>query len=208
VPVPASTNIAGVILAGGRSSRMGGGDKCLLPLGGRPILAHVIERLRPQVSNLALNANDDPARFAPFGLPVLPDAISGFAGPLAGILTAMQWAAKQPRISHVATVAADSPFFPPDLVSCLFGSSADPERIIMSSSGGTRHPVFALWPISLRDGLGGFLAGGGRKVTEFADRFDCISVEFPLGPVGDPFFNINTPGDLAAAEAVCARLPI
>ncbi len=200
------TEPLGVILAGGQSSRMGGGDKCLLPLGQGTLLSHVIERLRPQVGGMALNANGDPARFSDFGLPVVGDTIAGFAGPLAGVLAGLDWAAAR-GATQVVTVAADTPFFPADLVSCLqagtgasglaMAATPDPAR------GLSRHPTFALWPVSLRDDLRAALSGGLRKVVLWTDRHGCATVPFPVAAF-DPFFNVNTPDDMARARDILA----
>lgn len=196
----------GVILAGGQATRMGGGDKGLLTLGGKPLLRHVIERLEPQVAALALNANGDAARFDGLALPVLPDSIDGFAGPLAGVLAGLDWAAEQ-GAETIVTAAADTPFFPCDLVPRLLlaaeGMAAplvlavtpDPDR------GRARHPTFGLWPVALRDDLRAALTGGLRKVVLWTDGHGGREALFPV--VGtDPFFNVNTPGDLARAEAI------
>jgi len=191
----------GVILAGGRASRMGGGDKGLLPLGRSTILGHVIDRLAPQVAGLALNANGDPTRFAALGLPVLPDTVGGLAGPLAGVLAGLDWAAGL-GASHVITAAADTPFLPADLVQRLMQAAqtaGTPVALAATSDG--RHPTFGLWPVALREDLRSALAGGLRKVVDWADRHGCASADFPAGPP-DPFFNINTPQDLALAEAM------
>lgn len=197
----------GVILAGGLARRMGGGDKGLLELGGRPILHHVIDRLSPQVEGLALNANGDPARFAGFGLPVLPDSVPGFAGPLAGVLAGLDWAAGQ-GAEAIVTAAADTPFFPCDLVPCLqlaseemahplaLAATPDPER------GRVRHPTFGLWPVALREDLREALAGGLRKVVLWTDRHGGREALFPVTGGMDPFFNVNTPEDLARAQAM------
>jgi molybdopterin-guanine dinucleotide biosynthesis protein A len=197
--------IAGMILAGGRSSRMGGGDKCLADLGGRPLLAHVIERLRPQVDIMALNANFDPERFADFGLDVIPDSMPDHPGPLAGVLAAMDWAAGQGAQS-VVTVAADTPFFPTDLVTALRASRVAhqlPLAMAMTPDGGQgyhRHPTFGLWPVDLRDDLRAALADGTRKVIAWSEPKGCARAIFhDRGP--DPFFNINTPEDLTRARA-------
>ena len=148
--------VAGVILAGGLARRMGGGDKALLELAGRPLLAHVIERLAPQVDELVLNANGDPARFAQFGLPVVPDTVEGFAGPLAGVLAGMRWAAARGH-QDVASAAGDTPFFPTDLVARLQAARGD-QPICMAATrdperGLSEHPTFALWPVRLADDL-------------------------------------------------------
>ena len=194
----------GVILAGGLATRMGGGDKGLLPLGGRTLLGHVIDRLEPQVAGLALNANGDPARFARFGLPVLPDSIEGYAGPLAGVLAGLDWAADQ-GAETIVTAAADTPFFPGDLVPQLLlaaegmehplalAATPDPER------GMSWHPTFGLWPVALRDDLRAALRGGLRKVVLWTEAHGAGQAVFPVGGI-DPFFNVNTPEDLERAR--------
>ncbi len=195
--------IAGVILAGGLSRRMGGGDKCLLRLGGRPILGHVIDRLRPQVDLLGLNANGDAKRFAEFGLPVFPDSIEGYAGPLAGVLAGMDWAAGQ-GADHIVTAAADTPFFPTDYVVALRTARvADGGPLAMAMTPGEgdrldRHPTFGLWPVDLRDDLRQALEGGLRKVVAWTEPHGCARAIFHDRST-DPFFNINTPDDLAKA---------
>lgn len=195
----------GVILAGGRAVRMGGGDKALLSLGGRSLMARAIERIEPQVEALALNANGDPARFARFGLPVLPDPLPDFPGPLAGILAGLDWAAAL-GARHLVTVAADTPFFPPDLVPRLLLAAEDAgQPIALAATSGTegpqRHPTFGLWPTDLRADLRATLAAGQRKVVDWADRHGAAMALFPVGGY-DPFFNINRPEDLAQAEAM------
>ena len=199
--------IAGVLLAGGQSQRMGGGDKCLRPLGGRPILAHVIERAQPQVATLVLNANGDAARFASFGLPVVADDIAGFAGPLAGVLAGLDWAATHlPAATHVASFATDAPFLPRDLVAALRdGIREGAYQLACAASDGRAHPVFGLWPLALREDLRQALVGGLRKVDQWTGRYRLIEVEFPAAPV-DPFFNANRPEDLAEAERLVTRV--
>ncbi|KPP84004.1 MAG: molybdopterin-guanine dinucleotide biosynthesis protein MobA [Rhodobacteraceae bacterium HLUCCA08] len=183
-----------VILAGGRGRRMGGTDKALMWLGGRPMLSHVIDRLAPQAGALAINANGDPARFATFGLPVLPDPVAGFAGPLAGILAALDWALAQGAQS-VVTVAADTPVFPADLVDRLAAAGAP---AIAATADGP-HPVFGLWPVAAAPGLRAALDAGTRKVGDWAEAIGATPVRFEdTDP--PPFFNINTPEDLARAE--------
>lgn len=200
--------ILGVILAGGQSTRMGGGDKCLLSLGGRPILARVIERLRPQVDGMALNANGDPARFDAFGLPVLPDSVTGFPGPLAGVLAGMDWAARE-GADTIVTAAADTPFFPDDLVRALRTATvAGNTRLAMAMTPGEdgrldRHPTFGLWPVDLRDDLRAALDGGLRKVVAWTEPIGCARAVFH-DRTPDPFFNVNTPEDLARAGALLA----
>jgi molybdopterin-guanine dinucleotide biosynthesis protein A len=199
--------IGGVILAGGLSRRMGGGDKSLAPLGGRPILAHVIDRLRPQVDALALNANGDPARFADFELEVLPDSVPGFAGPLAGVLAGLDWAAGR-GIDAVVTAAADTPFFPRDLVSGLAAARAaagTPLAVAMTEDverGHSPHPTFGLWPVALREDLRAALGAGTRKVVDWTARHGVAGATFR--GAREPFFNVNTPEDLRRAEAMVA----
>jgi molybdenum cofactor guanylyltransferase len=197
--------IAGIVLAGGQARRMGGGDKCLRLLSGKPILAHIIARARPQVTALALNANGDPARFSAFGLPVVPDSVADFPGPLAGVLAGLDWAAaSQPQASHVASFAGDAPFLPHDLVARLAASLAAGSDLACAASGGRAHPVFGLWPVALRGALRRALgAEGVRKVDQWTARFRLATVEFPDAPV-DPFFNANRPEDLAEAERLAA----
>lgn len=198
--------VAGVILAGGLSRRMGGGDKGLLDIAGKPMLAHVIDRLAPQVGRMAINANGDPARFAAFGLPVIADTIEGFAGPLAGVLAGLRWAAVHaPRARHIATVSADAPMLPPDLVFRILSQLARAEgRIGLAQSGGELHPVIGLWPVDLADDLELALKAGVRKVLAWTDRHGTVPVEFPFTAAGgtqvDPFFNANTPDELAEAR--------
>jgi molybdopterin-guanine dinucleotide biosynthesis protein A len=196
--------IAGVILAGGLSRRLGGGDKCLRLLAGRPILAHIIERFRPQVDTLAVNANGDPARFAAFGLPVVPDSIAGFAGPLAGILAGLDWAAGRRGTSHVVTTAADAPFLPLDLVARLRRSlEEEGSDLACARSAARAHPVFGLWPVALREPLRAAVSGGVRKVDEWTARYRLAPVDFADRP-RDPFFNVNHPEDLLEAERLFA----
>jgi molybdopterin-guanine dinucleotide biosynthesis protein A len=199
--------VLGVLLAGGRARRMGGGDKCLRPLGGRPLLAQVIDRAAPQVRALLLNANGDPARFAAFGLPVASDVVEGFAGPLAGVLTGMEWArAERPDCPWIATVATDTPFFPEDLVGRLLAAvEREGAELACAASGGRSHPVFGLWPVGLAGHLRrAMLAEGVRKVDVWTARYRVAMVDFPTTPL-DPFFNTNRPEDLAEAERLLAQ---
>jgi len=203
--------VCGVLLAGGLARRMGGGDKALRPLGGRPLLAHVRDRAAPQVDSLVLNANGDPGRFAAYGLPVVADGVAGFPGPLAGVLAGLDWAAEAlPECRWVASFACDAPFLPRDLVmrflEAVAGEGAD---LACAASRGRRHPVVGLWPVALRDSLRVALAEQGlRKVESWTGRYRVAEVTFPdvatpAGPL-DPFFNANAPDDLAAAEAWAA----
>lgn len=191
--------IPALILAGGRATRMGGGDKPLMALAGRPMLAHVLDRLRPQAGPLALNANGDPARFARFGLPVLPDSLPDRPGPLAGVLVAMDWA-RDLGAAHVLTVPGDSPFLPPDLVARLWAARG-PMGLALAAGddpqGPRDHPTFGLWPVALRDDLAATLAADQRRVRRFAERHQPGRAVWPDAV----FANINTPADLALAEA-------
>ena len=204
--------VAGIILAGGLPRRMGGGDKPLLSLGKVRLLDHVAARLKPQVATLGLNANGDPARFAGIGLPMLEDTVQGHAGPLAGILTGLEWAATQTGCRWLVSAAGDTPFFPDDLVARLAAAtSGRPDAIAIASSDGRWHPTFALWPLGLGDALRHFLVDeDNRRVSAFMERHGYVAVEFPMIEAGgqriDPFFNINTPDDLAAAESLLQSL--
>ncbi len=205
------SEVAGVLLAGGQSRRMGGGDKCLRDLAGRPILAHILERVAPQVGPLLLNANGDPARFAAFGLPVAADVVGGYAGPLAGVLTGLEWAAAEaPGVAWVASFACDAPFLPRDLVARLAAAVADEgAEMACAASGGRPHPVFGLWPVALRGALRRALVEEEiRKVDRWTARYRLVEVAFPpletaAGPL-DPFFNTNEAEDLRAAERYLA----
>ncbi len=195
--------IAGVLLAGGQSRRMGGGDKGLIDIGGATMLGRVIERLSPQVVQLAINANGDPARFSQFGLPVVADTIEGHVGPLAGVLAGMRWAqTSAPDARHIVTASTDAPFLPPDLGARLASElAATPENAIaLARSGGHLHPVIGLWPVDLADDLETALGEGVRKVLHWTDRHGTLGVEFEFTEIAgraiDPFFNANTPEEL------------
>ena len=198
--------VVGLLLAGGQSRRMGGGDKALRLLEGIPLLERVIERLRPQVEALVLNANGDPLRFARFALPVAADSVPGFAGPLAGVLAGLDWAVShRPDCPYVVSVATDAPFLPVDLVARL-AEGLDEARadLACAASGGRSHPVFGLWPVRLRGDLRRAVVDHGiRKVDLWTTRHKLTTVPFADQPV-DPFFNANRPEDLAAAEDLAA----
>jgi molybdopterin-guanine dinucleotide biosynthesis protein A len=199
-------SVCGLLLAGGLSRRMGGGDKTLREIGGKSILDRVVERVRPQVSALVLNANGDPARFAAYGLPVVADSIADFAGPLAGVLAGLDWAAaNRPGCAMVASVPTDAPFLPEDLVARLAAGMAEAGAdLACAASGGQAHPVIGLWPVRLREDLRRALVDEGlRKVDVWTGRYRLATVEFPVGRV-DPFFNANRPEDIAAAEGLLA----
>lgn len=181
---------------------MGGGDKCLRLLGGRPLLAHAIERARPQVDKLVLSANGDPARFASFHLPVVADSVPDFAGPLAGILAGLDWAARlRPAPHWIVSFATDTPFFPHDLgVRLIEAVTAQGTELATAASGGRSHPVFGLWPLAVRDELRDALTREGlRRIEIWTARYRLATVTYPATPT-DPFFNANHPHDLAEAE--------
>ncbi len=193
-----------MILAGGLARRMGGGDKALRIVGGEAVLARLVARLLPQVTQLILNANGDPARFEGFGLPVVGDDVPDRPGPLAGVLAGLDWAAQWlPGVRWAVTAPGDAPFLPEDLVARLhdgLGGAA----LACAASGGRTHPVAALWPVALRHDLRRALVEEGvRKVGAYAGRHGPAVVEWPVGRV-DPFFNVNTPADLADADRLAA----
>jgi molybdenum cofactor guanylyltransferase len=199
---------AGVVLAGGLARRMGGGDKGMRALGGKPLMLHVIERLSQQAAPLAINANGDASRFAAFGLPVIADATEEFAGPLAGVLAGMRWAVHAaPGVRFIVTAACDTPFFPDSLVAKFLATAGDTyPSIVLAMSAGQIHPVFGLWPVALADDLANALASGTRKVLHWTDRHTHFTAEFPPvnigGKLADPFLNANTPDELAEAAAL------
>lgn len=196
----------GVILAGGLSSRMGGGDKSLLLLDGRTLIDHVAARLAPQCARLALNANGDPSRFASLRMPVIADPVPEHPGPLAGILAGMEWAVSCGH-AHIVTAAADTPFLPHDLVSQLSKSIlTEKAPIVLAATPGDDgrpvvHPTFGMWPVALRHDLRAALAAGTRRVRQWAEAQGAAIVLFPADPF-DPFLNVNTPADLATARAM------
>ena len=206
-------NVIGIVLAGGQSRRMGGGDKCLETLGDAPVLAHVIARLDPQVSRLVINANGDVSRFAAFDLPVVPDSLSGFQGPLAGVQAGLAWvAAHHPEISWAVTVPSDTPFIPCDLVERLARAAKSSGTMAVATSEAGVHPVVGLWPVAMRVALARSLGAGERKASRWAEMQGAAQVCFDKEAVGearvDPFFNINRPDDLAAARALLKKAPV
>ena len=199
----------GVILAGGLARRMGGGDKTMRAIAGRPILDHVIERLAPQCASLILNANGDPARFDAWGLPVVPDNVPDFAGPLAGVLAALDWTAlHHPAIEWVVSVAGDCPFLPRDLVMRMQAERAQMQaELAVAASGDQSHPVVGLWKVSLREALRhALVVEECRKIDRWTARYSLVTTRWPVTPV-DPFFNANTPDDVAEAEALARLAP-
>jgi molybdopterin-guanine dinucleotide biosynthesis protein A len=196
-----------VILAGGRATRMGGGDKALRPFAGGTLLDHVLDRLGGHRAPIVLNANGDPARFARFHLPVVPDPLPDQPGPLAGVLAGMEWAAAHaPGATDLVSVPCDSPFIPHDLIARLLRArDAAGADMACAMSGGQAHPVVALWPIRLAPVLRQDLTGGMRRIDAWTARFRLVHVRFSATPV-DPFFNANRPDDLAEAEGLMAKL--
>ncbi len=199
---PRFETTTGLILAGGRSSRMGR-EKTVMMLSGRPMIAHVAERLAPQVASLAVNALPG---FAEHGnLPVVPDTLSDHQGPLAGILAGLRHFSSQANCTHMASAAGDGPFLPRDLVARLTAACPDGETIAIAASDGHMHPVYALWPLSVVDDLEIWLREPeNRRVKAFFARHPNVTVDFepeetPSGP-RDPFFNVNTPEDFARAQ--------
>ena len=195
--------IAGLILAGGQGRRLGGRDKALIDLGGKSLVRRAVERLSLQAAPLALSANGDPQRFAALGLPVLPDRIAADAGPLGGIHAGLVWAAGL-GAARLVTVAVDTPFFPADLVERLSTASGDDNRPTSAASGDGLHPTFGLWPVGCAGRLAAFLGDGHRRLGDFAASENAITVGF-AGGTPDPFFNINTADDLAAARKMLPR---
>lgn len=194
-----------MILAGGLSRRMEGAEKALLPLAGRPLLSHVTGRVAPQLSDLALNANGDPARFARFGLEVVADPMPGHPGPLAGVLAAMLWA-EGLGAERVFTLSADTPFLPGDFVPRLLLAAEEGTGPVLAASrdaGGVlrAHPTCGLWPVAPHAELRAWLESGERKMMLWAEGQGARLAEFPASSL-DPFFNVNTPEDLARAEAL------
>jgi molybdopterin-guanine dinucleotide biosynthesis protein A len=197
----------GLVLAGGLARRMGGGDKTRIRIGGKTILERVLARLKPQCAAVILNANGDPARFADTGLPVVPDTVPDFAGPLAGILAGLDWAAAHvPAIADVASVPGDCPFLPADLVARLSAArQAAGVPLACARSGDWRHPVVGLWPVALREDLRKALVEENmHKIESWTARHGIAIGDWPATPV-DPFFNVNTPVDAAEAERIAAQ---
>jgi molybdenum cofactor guanylyltransferase len=202
--MPSDLRPLGVVLVGGLARRMGGGDKARLRIGGRTILERVLEGLKPQCAALIINANGDPARFCDTGLAIVADNIPDFAGPLAGILAALDWAAAHsPEIADVVSVPGDCPFLPHDLVARLLSARAAARTpLACARSGERRHPVIALWPVDVRHDLRKALVEEGlRKIEAFTARQGVALADWPALPF-DPFFNVNTPDDAAEAERI------
>jgi molybdopterin-guanine dinucleotide biosynthesis protein A len=196
----------GLVLAGGLARRMGGGDKALIEIGGAPILDRVLARLAPDCAQVILNANGDPARYAWYGLPVIPDGIPGFAGPLAGVLAGLDWAAQhRPDLEWAVSAPADCPFLPRNLVARLHEARmTQGMRLACATSGARRHPVVGLWPVALRGELRAALVNEGlHKIETWTARHGVALADWPVEPI-DPFFNVNTPEEVAEAERLAA----
>jgi molybdopterin-guanine dinucleotide biosynthesis protein A len=197
----------GLILAGGLARRMGGGDKARIRIGGITILGRVLACLQPQCDRIIINANGDPVRFADTGLPVVPDSVPDFAGPLAGILAGLDWAAANaPDVADIVSVPGDCPFLPVDLVERLeVARAAEKLPLACARSGDWRHPVVGLWPVALRDDLRRALVDEDlHKIEVWTARHGVAIANWPAKPV-DPFFNVNTPEDVVAAEHIAAQ---
>lgn len=199
--------LAGVLLAGGLARRMGGGDKSLKTLGGLSILERIVAKIRPQVDYLMINANGDASRFASYGLPVRADVVGGHRGPLAGILTGMDWAADEhPECRHVLSFATDAPFLPDDLAERLHRAVEDGADLACAESNGRAHPVFGIWPVGLRDALRrAMVEEDMRTISSWTARYHIRHVSFDVDPV-DPFFNVNKPDNLIEAEAMLSAV--
>jgi molybdopterin-guanine dinucleotide biosynthesis protein A len=203
--------VTGVILAGGLSRRMGGGDKGLLDLAGASMIARVAARLAPQVDAMIVNGNGDPTRFSALGCPVVADPIAGYVGPLAGILAGMEWARRnRPQDRYVVSVSSDAPFIPADLVPRLRAALAErPTAIAVAKSADGLHPVIGLWPVCHAENLAAALTADTRKVLDWTDRHGTVPVPFDAveidGEFVDPFFNANTPEELAKARDLVRR---
>ena len=200
-------DIPGIILAGGLSRRMGGGDKGLLMLGKKSIIKRVIDKVSPQVGSLAININGDSSRFPDYKLPIIPDSIKGYLGPLSGILAGMEWAFKNGN-RYIATVAADTPFLPDDFIKRLHAMVKSKNlnigiaaSRILSTDDVFMHPTFGIWEVGLKDDLRNALANDTRKIMFWAKKFKLDYYYFDTSDkLSDPFFNINTPDDLAKAK--------
>lgn len=196
---------AATLLAGGQARRMGGGDKNLMMLAGKPVLRHVLDRVDFANRPLMINANGDPARYAAFGLPVCADVIDGYAGPLAGILTGLEWvAANHSDCSHMVSLATDAPFLPVNLIAVLESAIGDGAEIAQAMSLHRRHPVFAIWPVAIAGALrDAVIDEGVRKIDDFTARYHCVTVEFAGTP--DPFMNLNQPDDFDLATQILGQ---
>ena len=196
---PSPTTVTGIVLAGGLGRRMGGVDKGLQELRGRPMAAWVIERFAPQVDELLINANQNAGIYAGFGHRVIADVVGGYAGPLAGLHAGLTVAAHP----LVATVPCDSPFLPADVVSRLLTAlESNHAQLAVARTGDQPHPVFCVCRRDVRAHLENFLAAGGRKIDAWYATLAVVEVAFD--DVADAFSNINSPQELAVFEANAA----
>lgn len=211
--IDASDGIVGVVLAGGASRRMGGRDKALLSLAGNPMIRHVAERLARQVPDLAISVHGEGRPFHGLGLPLIADPVGERHGPLGGVLAGMLWTrANRPDAEWIVTASCDAPFFPDDYVNALASAAMPPppgdERIAIAASGGRTHFAFGLWPVAHAGDLAAYLAAGERRMQGWIELHAFAAVDFPLvlceGEPFDPFFNVNTPEDLATAQRYAA----
>jgi molybdopterin-guanine dinucleotide biosynthesis protein A len=205
-PIPPTV---GLILAGGLARRMGGGDKAMLRVGGITILDRVLACLSAQCTDVVINANGDPKRFSAPGVPVIADSLPGFVGPLAGILAGLDWlAAERPGIAWLVSAPSDCPFLPDDLVERLHQVRREAGTpLACARSGEWRHPVAGLWPVALRGDLRRAVTDEDlRKIEVWTARHGIAIADWPAAPV-DPFFNVNTPQDVAKAERTVAERP-
>jgi molybdenum cofactor guanylyltransferase len=194
-----------ILLAGGQSRRLGGGDKCLISLEKEIILDKILKKILPQNKSIILNANGDPDRFSKYSFPIIQDTMDGYLGPLVGILSGMEWVRKnQKNKKYIVSIATDTPFFPYNLVEKLYSTVvARPEKIICASWQGRKNPIFAIWPISLSDDLRKDILLGSRKIDSWTSKYGVYAINF-VSP-NDPFFNINTPEDLELANEMVGR---
>lgn len=184
-----------IILSGGRATRMGGVDKGLVQLRNKPFIAHVLERLKPQVDEVFINANRELAQYQAFAYPVLSDEHADFVGPLAGIYLGL----KHAKHEYVLAVPCDSPFLPLDLVSRLMGALlAQQAQIAVAKSEGDTHPVCCLCKKDVLPSLAAYLASGGRKVSAWQKSLHCVEVDF--SDCASAFLNLNTQADIQALE--------
>jgi molybdopterin-guanine dinucleotide biosynthesis protein A len=183
---------------------MGGGDKCLLPITGKSLISHILERLAPQTRDILINTNSDPAPFLKFGLPVLPDAVPGFQGPLAGLLTGMRWSRRRhPRAAYLLSAASDVPFLPSDLAETLSHvlTQEHADIAIACCAQGT-HPTIGLWPVDLADRLEqDLLRTPIRSMHRWLEQFRVAHATF----ASEALANINTPAELEICRKQDAR---
>ncbi|MGY9035355.1 MAG: molybdenum cofactor guanylyltransferase MobA [Rhodobacterales bacterium] len=200
------SKILGVILAGGKGTRMGGEEKGLIKLNNKSLIEYSIERLKPQVNRLVINANNNLTKYSEFNTPIVSDPLPGFLGPLAGVLAGLEYA-DQKGYSHIVTVAADTPFFPKNLISLFLTVAKNHNGLAIATTQDKnnniqRHPTFGIWPCHLRKNLRTHIVNGLRKIVIWTEKHNAGEALFDDNKKLDPFFNINTPADLNTAKAV------